>query len=506
MTITKPCLRCMAGLLLIGLLVSGCGQNVGLPPTVLPGDSPFLPGHNPNEFTLLVRLAHVTDTHAVDAESPARLAEFDVVVDSAWRPQEAYSTQLLDGTIRAINRYHENVGTIDFLIHTGDATDNTQGNELGWFLQIMDGQMVDPLSGPDDRDVTMVPEPLLDPYQPFQAEGIYTQGLHGPLPTIPWYATVGNHDVFASGNFPIVDLVCGHRVSPLPLWDRPGFLLPSVLVPDGSWTNAPVSPANPGPPALFHTPVWVAPNAGRAYFSRQEYLEHLFASQSAPAGHGFTGTTSPPTWYSRMIQDRVRLIVLDTTDVPLVIRSLPYSEGAIGQAQLGWFRDQLNEAKQQGQWVIVASHHTSDDLLALYGSAILPEAFRALLNEFDNVILHLAGHTHVNRVLDRDGYIEIVTGSTLDYPQTARIIEIHQKNDANDLLISYTTISHLDSIDPLSRLRQVAFELAGGNAGATAARLAQKAKVPPPEAGEERGWLGGSLSDREGAITLRRGH
>ena len=55
-------------------------------------------------FTLAARIIHISDSHIIDEESPARFAGAQEIVRSAWRPYEAYSTQLLDGALRAANR------------------------------------------------------------------------------------------------------------------------------------------------------------------------------------------------------------------------------------------------------------------------------------------------------------------------------------------------------------------------------------------------------------------
>ncbi|MFQ5474126.1 MAG: hypothetical protein ACE5FA_14750, partial [Dehalococcoidia bacterium] len=152
--------------LLVALLTfAGCGGGLDV---LLPDES--VDPVDTEAFELLARLVHITDAHMVDEESPARLTTFASVSGSAWRPHEAFSTQLLDGTIRTVNKMHLASGHIDFLIHTGDAADNAQINELRWFVSVMDGGTIDPLTGSDDRDASQLPQPDLDPHRPFVAQ------------------------------------------------------------------------------------------------------------------------------------------------------------------------------------------------------------------------------------------------------------------------------------------------------------------------------------------------
>ncbi len=477
--------------------MAGCGAEDDLA-SLLPDVS----SAPPEGYTPLLRIAHISDTHLVDEQSPARLAGFAGLIASAWRPQEAYSAQLLDGTIRAINRRHREAGPIDCVIHTGDATDSCQQNELRWFTQVFDGLEVDPLTGPDDRDPDNRPPVLLDPHHPFRAEGLYVQGRHGDLPSVPWLNVFGNHDTFAMGTFAIVERD-GARVAPLPLDWRPGWVLPTILVPHGEWTYCPVSPADPGPPSLFERPVRVQANPERAYLSAVSFLEQHFATVTEPPGHGFVSTAGP-RYYARLLKPNLRLIALNTADVPCPLEGFPYAEGAISRSQLRWLRGQLDEAQAQGQWVIVASHHTSQALSPLLGSAVDPGAFRSLLGGYGNVILHMVGHTHINRVHARGGYVEIVTGSLLDYPQTGRIVEVHVSPDARQVVVSYATFSHLESDDPLHALRQEAHTLSKRDAPNAAMRAARALTETAPEDADAVQWLSGSPSDREGRILLRK--
>ena len=132
--------------------IACAGADTGL---VLPNDSD---DPVPDNFELLIRFAHISDTQVIDEESPARFTPADSLISTAWRPQEAYSTQLLDGVIRAINRAHQRSGGVGFVIHTGDATENNQANELRWFLDILDGYSVDPTAPSGQPGPSFMPE------------------------------------------------------------------------------------------------------------------------------------------------------------------------------------------------------------------------------------------------------------------------------------------------------------------------------------------------------------
>ncbi len=444
------------------LLLPACGADSGSP---LPAREQPPPA---GESVLVARFAQLSDTHVLDALSPARLPGAQPIIPSAWRLHEAYSTQLLDGLIRTINRIHAGGRPIDFVLLTGDMCDNAQSNELEWLLAVLDGRTVAPLSGPDDRPAGQRPPPNLDPYAPFKAQGLYRHGVHGAAPTIPWYVVCGNHDVNAMGVFPIVVGRDGHRTAPLPLDWRPGIILPAELDPTGNRAYGRITPADPGPPELLERPVFVEPNPERAYFGRAAFRAALFSTDTPPPGHGFA-TVDGPRWYAASPVAGLRLIALDTTDARNKLPGGVYSEGAMSLSQLAFLRDQLEAADAAGELVLVASHHPSASLTPLAGSEVTPAALRRTLAAGGTVV-HVAGHTHRNRAWDAGGYVELETCSTLDAPQEGRLVEIWRTADGA-VFVSYEMFTHGQEVgatlpppldaDPLHALRENARGLAG---------------------------------------------
>lgn len=451
-------LICLASML-------GCvtPQDLG---TLLP--DPWLAEIDASQFELIARIAHVTDAQVVDEESPGRFTPADSLIPTAWRPQDSYSTQLFDGLIRAVNRRQEIGDTIDFLIHTGDAIENAQSNELDWFLTCMDGGLVEPLSGLDDRSPEDVPPPELDPHHSFHAQGLYQQDIHGQAPSIPWYAVVGNHDRYGIGVFPIFDSPDGRRIAPFPLSIvRPGIVFPQWLDPEGELTYGRITPAHPGPPPLLNLPETTSANSERRYLTKAELISAHFDTASEPLGHGFSASESPLTWYSASPVEGVRLIVLDTSIRSDPIPGAIYSEGILTQDQLTFLDAKIQEAEESGEVVVLATHHPSPSIEI---PGVGPNALVNVLQNSSNVVLHLAGHTHRNRVILRETYVEMETSSVIDFPHEGRLVEVWRNREDGSIELRYEMIggdeetlgtgNNLLDSDPLSALREQAYELA----------------------------------------------
>lgn len=372
---------------------------------------------------VLARIVHVSDTHICDAESPARLEYLDRFSDpgsiyrfrlgevGTYRPQEILTVQVLAALVDAIN---DHADQLDAVIVTGDLIDNAQSNEQSWCAQVLNGSTVEPWSG--DRQVSQwvgsrEGYPWDERYwHPDGGPDIPT--MHFGYPTIPglvesarrpvvspglnmpWYGVPGNHDALLQGTVTAdSDLrrlaVGDRRISGLPPGGTPLLALEGV---------APIGPARYVHDA--HSPsVAVAADASRRLLTAAELTE---------------------PWVRDINQ--IRFVAMDTVN--------PDGgwQGAIGSDQLQWLRRLLVDSADH--YVVVLSHHPSWSLTNPYTLSeprhLAAEVVHMLL-EFPHVVAWLSGHVHAHASLwhgdDDRGFWEITTGSMIDWPQQARMLE-----------------------------------------------------------------------------------
>jgi 3',5'-cyclic AMP phosphodiesterase CpdA len=354
----------------------------------------------------LATFGQLSDTHVRDEESPARVPFLDRLgppVTSTFRPQEAFSTQVLDAAVRALERERPQAVVI-----TGDIVDSAQRNELDQALDVLGGGLVEPDSGgpgydgvqaasnPDpfyfrpDNDAPRHPGVLDAAQRRFRAAGLRAR----------WYPAIGNHDVLVQGEVPVTP-----QIEEIATGDRmvvgldPAFLPPLDEAGAPGAVNALLTQGE-----VLGRSERVPADPARRHLGPRELIARLAdAAGVRPAGTRLD--------YAFDIGRHVRGIVLDT------VNRAGGSRGLVTGAQLAWLREQLRRAG--GRWVVVFAHNP---LEASDGGA----AALATLDAAPRVAAVVAGNRHRNTIAPRDGYWLIGTSSLADFPQQARMFRLRE--------------------------------------------------------------------------------
>jgi len=491
-----------AGLLWLGLTVAaGCRDGEEQPLTTLEGTisrdgdgtlrygsgephavrtdlAEALAGREGRRRSLIV-FHHLSDFRIVDEESPLRSEWVDAcepaISTGAFRPQESLSLQAASAMITQANLLDRSPVTgrsIDFALHTGNAADNAQFNELRWFINLMDGVEVLPDSGSPGYEGVQEDSPA-EPYGNLLEEA-QSRFLPEAI-RYPWYVVAGNRDILAQGTFP-------------PNEDAQQLVAGSVKV--AGVGDEVLKEACSDPTKLLGTEESrsvlgasdtvirrVGADQDRRLLTRKEWVEEHFktAAVPGPVGHGLGDwNRQSGAAYYMLDLGSVAVIVLDSTNPG------GFSAGSIDSGQFMWLEETLKALSSQytdregrrvtsgamDRVIIVASHHTSATMNNPFPDpATGSERFRGpqleeLLHRFPNVVLHVAGHGLEHRLTPRPnpmggagGYWEVSTGSPLDYPMQSRLVEITDNGDGTLSIIStvYDTappINPGDAADP----------------------------------------------------------
>jgi len=381
--------------------------------------------------------AQMTDVHIIDEESPARAIHSPIAAASAWRPYDAYSTHMLDAAMRTINEFAE-VHPHDFVLFTGDVTDTHLFIELRWFLDIVEGNPLDPDTGVDDNPMAAG---TVDPHDPFTPVGLN--------PQIPWYICMGNHDAWVLGSLgaSVVASPTGSSATVFVSHAVEPTCFPELPCPNGyCYSDVPERchlPMDDG----YYTNSSIPPDPDRRYIDLEEFKTMVMqATRQGPSGHGFTMENLNDRTHYYSVDEPVpglplSMIVLDTTST---YSGTDKSQGAIDSAQMGWIEDRLAAYSLQNRAIVIVSHHPADTIPD-QGSVLVD-----LLRQYPHVVLHVVGHGHINRVYPHPpaagqpaehGYWEVQTPSTLEWPNQLRYYEIVDYGDGTGAV--YVTVVNL---------------------------------------------------------------
>ncbi len=440
----------------------------------------------------------MTDVHCTDKESPAQLiyleqlyypvplpAPLNVLGNYPWdwetsiySPVMLYTTHVLDAAVQTINALHKQPGkAFDFGIALGDVANSSQYNELRWFIDVMDGKVITPSSGAHLGAGT------IDYQMPYKAAGLDK--------TIPWYSTLGNHDHFFIGSFPVGVFLREAYVSDTVvamgdvLWNPLNISDPLYYmgVIDGSTPYGEVIKA--GHAVDFNNPPKVVADPNRRSLLRTEWISEFFNTTSNPVGHGFN--LVDPTeargfaCYSFVPKSNIpiKIIVLDDTQREDDGDTGIHGHGFLDQARWTWLKNELAAGDAAGQLMIIAAHvpigvsasGSNTEWWINPQNAVTLNGLITELQSHQNFLLWMAGHLHQNTVkafpgpTPEQGFWEVQTSSLRDYPQNFRTFEIELNSD-------YTISIVTTDVDPAvkdgtpaatSRKYAIAAQQIGGN-------------------------------------------
>lgn len=377
----------------------------------------------------IVYFGQLTDPQLADEMSPLRLEALDPGgppeggrFASAHRPQEALGPQLWDQVIRNMNlnrksrvkQGNKKRAGLGFALATGDLADNQQVNETDWYVNIMDGGLVDPFSGKPVSDAN--PCPQADPQETAQmnedvANRRYTgvqdyddwpaksarekrDGFWDPdaaPPTaaspyahfprypglldraqktfvaqglkVPWYAVRGNHDGLiggtfaANGTFRAIATSC-FKVYPNKDLDEDRYADPE--------TGGSAFAQDLSDPAFVQSQLdnggKTPPDPERRLVTPADYKK-LHGKRNDAHGWGFVDAkeqerSKGAAAYYAFTRRGIRFIGIDT------VADGGSSSGNVDNPQYLWLERELKKAKAAKQLVIPFGHHTLESMTA----------------------------------------------------------------------------------------------------------------------------------------------
>jgi metallophosphoesterase (TIGR03768 family) len=395
----------------------------------------------------------ISDIHLADKESPAQtlyvgisspLIPANSGMMSAYSPTILATTHVLDAAMQTVNALHRRT-PFNFGISLGDDTNNTQYNELRWFIDVLDGKVITPSSGAHAGADT------IDYQKPYQAEGLN--------PAIPWYQTIGNHDQFWMGSafentktraahVGSAVMNAGNSTNPTDgSVNQQGFYVGVVdgnkpygdvikYGPVGDYTVAPTVVADPD-----------RHSNSTETSTRLNWMKEFFNTTSTPMGHGFSQANLDQDFASYSFHPKeglpLKVIVLDDTcNGP---NEPNYAAGCLDTARETWLRNELDAGQTNDELMIIAAHIPILPATSLTDPTPMPvswldaQAMMTALHGYPNLVLWIAGHRHVNVVTPQpssdpvnhpeQAFWEVETPSLKDFPQQFRTFDLRRNDD-----------------------------------------------------------------------------
>jgi metallophosphoesterase (TIGR03768 family) len=421
-----------------------------------------------NNAASLLRFFTMSDIHVYDKESPSQpfydlgySNSSEVGYTPAITYTMLYTTHILDAAIQTVNALHKHK-PFDCGLFLGDADNNSQYNELRWYIDVIDGKFIRPSSGAHAGEDT------IDYQKPYQAAGLDK--------TIPWYQTKGNHDDIWFGSVPnndylrqshigedILRLGLNILVDPYQGFDERTYYMGTV---DGTTRYGDIIGAG----AVSNTsPITVVADPNRHSLDMKEWMSEFFDTSSNPRGHGFTRSNIDNNFASYCFEPKsnipIKVIMLDdnqSEDHP------NHGNGSLDKARYDWLINELDKGQAEGKLMIIAAHVPIG--FAPFGSSWGPTSYvwdapqlstapkpdnslnlpdlATTLKTYPNFILWLAGHEHINQITPFKSsdpnhpelsFWEVQTPSLRDFPQQFRTVEIVRNSD-NTISIIITDV------------------------------------------------------------------